>query len=73
MLILCLVAILWGVTNPFLKNGAKGLENISHPKETGNKSQFIFYKTGNFQRKDGQNYAQFDNFSELCSTGHKRV
>lgn len=35
MIILCLVAILWGVTNPYLKNGAKGLENVSHPKEMG--------------------------------------
>lgn len=25
---LCLVAILWGVTNPFMKKGAQGLEDI---------------------------------------------
>lgn len=25
---LCLVAILWGVTNPFIKKGAQGLEDI---------------------------------------------
>ncbi|KYQ60392.1 hypothetical protein ALC60_00800 [Trachymyrmex zeteki] len=26
---LCFVAILWGVTNPFIKKGAQGLENIN--------------------------------------------
>ncbi|KAH0948292.1 hypothetical protein HN011_012282 [Eciton burchellii] len=25
---LCLVAILWGVTNPFIKRGARGLEGV---------------------------------------------
>lgn len=25
---LCFVAIIWGVTNPFIKKGAQGLENV---------------------------------------------
>lgn len=28
ILYLCLVAVLWGVTNPFIKKGAQGLENV---------------------------------------------
>ncbi|XP_036149696.1 transmembrane protein 234 homolog isoform X2 [Monomorium pharaonis] len=35
---LCLVAFLWGVTNPFLKKGAQGLEKI---KATSVYGQFI--------------------------------
>lgn len=38
ILYLCLVAILWGVTNPFIKKGAQGLENI---KATSIYQQFI--------------------------------
>ncbi|KAL6436567.1 hypothetical protein ACFW04_004795 [Cataglyphis niger] len=38
ILYLCLVAILWGVTNPFIKKGAQGLENV---KETSFYQQFI--------------------------------
>ncbi|XP_032671857.1 transmembrane protein 234 homolog [Odontomachus brunneus] len=35
---LCLVAVLWGVTNPFIKKGAQGLEDI---KATSAYRQFI--------------------------------
>lgn len=35
---LCLVAILWGVTNPFMKKGAQGLEDV---KATSFYGQFI--------------------------------
>lgn len=38
ILYLCLVAILWGVTNPFIKRGAQGLENV---KATSIYGQFI--------------------------------
>jgi len=35
---LCLVAILWGATNPFIKRGARGLENV---KASSASRQFI--------------------------------
>ncbi|XP_014467577.1 PREDICTED: transmembrane protein 234 homolog [Dinoponera quadriceps] len=35
---LCLVAVLWGMTNPFMKKGAGGLENV---KATSIYGQFI--------------------------------
>ncbi|CAL1689848.1 unnamed protein product [Lasius platythorax] len=38
ILYLCLVAVLWGVTNPFIKKGAQGLENVKASSVYG---QFI--------------------------------
>ncbi|XP_029165626.1 transmembrane protein 234 homolog [Nylanderia fulva] len=38
ILYLCLVAVLWGVTNPFIKKGAQGLEKV---KATSIYGQFI--------------------------------
>ena len=35
---LCIVAILWGVTNPFIKKGGKGIEEI---KRDGAVMQFF--------------------------------
>lgn len=38
VLYLCVVAVLWGVTNPFMKKGAQGLETV---KATSAYKQFI--------------------------------
>merc|ERR1712130_538117 len=32
MFLMLIASLFWGVTNPFLKNGAAGLENVTHPK-----------------------------------------
>lgn len=32
MIYIMVASLLWGLTNPFLKSGAAGLENISHEK-----------------------------------------
>ncbi|XP_019696903.1 transmembrane protein 234 homolog isoform X4 [Harpegnathos saltator] len=49
---LCLVAILWGVTNPFIKKGAQGLEDVKAMSVYGQFIQEILFLVTNLKSTD---------------------
>lgn len=46
---LCLVAILWGLTNPFMKKGARGLENVEASSAYGQLIKEIVFLATNLK------------------------
>ena len=64
LVLLVMVAILWGATNPFLKKGSRGVESVQHNSRIKQTFYEVLYLVKNWKVRTGFFYL-IDNYIGL--------